>query len=161
MRLRYACTDDFDAILALNTAEQRQTSPLDADGLARLHALASWHRVAVVDGCIAGFLLAIRSGAAYDNDNFRWFSAHGTRFLYVDRIVVDAGFGGRGIGSALYDELLDEARRHGDGRIVCEYNLIPPNPGSAKFHAKYGFSQIGVLDHPLTGKRVSMQALPV
>jgi predicted GNAT superfamily acetyltransferase len=161
MILRDAQPDDFDAILALNASEETQTSPLDPARLVLLDGISSHHRVAVADGQVAGFLLAMRSGATYANDNFRWFSARYPRFLYVDRIVVSAAFSGRGIGSALYDDLIASARSHADTHVVCEYNLQPPNPASARFHMKYGFTEAGVLSHPDTGKRVSMQALPV
>lgn len=158
MILRDAQQADFDAILALNAGEVDKTSPMDAERLAHLHDIAGHRRVAVVDGAVAGFVLAMRSGAAYHNDNFRWFSARYPRFLYVDRIVVSSVFSGRGIGSALYDDLLDAARRNADAHVVCEYNIEPPNPASAKFHRKYGFAEVGMLAHPDTGKRVSMQA---
>lgn len=161
MLLRDAQPADFDTILALNADEVDKTSAMDAARLAYLHAIASHHRVAVIDGVITGFLLAMRSGADYVNDNFRWFSARYPRFVYVDRIVVSSGFSGRGIGSALYDDLLDAARHDADAHVVCEYNIEPPNPASAKFHMKYGFEEVGVLAHPDTGKRVSMQALPL
>ena len=161
MILRDAQPTDFDAILALNAREVTRTSPLDAARLAHLHDIASYHKVAVVDGAVAGFLLAMRSGAPYANDNFRWFAARYPRFLYVDRIVVSDAFSGQGIGSALYDDLLATSRIAADAHVVCEYNIEPPNPASAKFHMKHGFEEVGVLAHPDTGKRVSMQARTV
>ncbi len=155
---RDADAGDFARILALNHREERQTSPLDPDRLAWLHGLASQHRVAVVAGQVVAFLLAFREGSAYDGANYRWFAQRHARFVYVDRIVVDAAFAGRGIARAMYAALATAARDDGIDRIVCEYNLDPPNPASGAFHARLGFSEAGT-QVLAGGKRVSLQIL--
>ena len=88
-------TDDRDwqAIVAINAAQVHHTSPMDLDRLRELDGLSSYHKVAEVDGDVAGFLLAMREDCAYQNDNYAWFSSRYSRFLCVDRIVVDAGYG--------------------------------------------------------------------
>lgn len=155
--VRDATAADFDRILELNTAVVRETSAMDAARLQQLHALAFHHRVAVVDGDITGFLLAMRDGAAYANDNFDWFASRYPRFVYVDRIVVDAAAAGKGIGRRLYDDLFDRARQLGIGTIACEYNLEPPNPASKLFHDRFGFREVG-RQHVAGGtKLVSLQ----
>ena len=159
--LRAAVPGDFARIVALNDAEVTATSAMDLARLTRLDALAAYHRVIELEGRIAAFLLAMDDGAAYDNDNFRWFAARYPRFLYVDRIVVDAGHAGRGLGSRLYRDLFEHARRAGIGTIVCEYNLEPPNPASAAFHARFGFNEVGTRRIAGDSKRVSMQAANV
>ena len=50
---------------------------------------------------------------------------------------------GQGIGRALYDALFSRATAKGHGRVVCEINLDPPNPGSDAFHVAMGFEAIG------------------
>ncbi len=159
--LRAAGPGDFPRIVALNAAEVAQTSAMDLQRLRLLDALAACHRVAEVGGNVVAFLLAMDHAAAYDNDNFRWFSARYPRFVYVDRIVVDAGHAGLGIGGRLYRELFDHARRAGIGTVVCEYNLDPPNPASAAFHARMGFREVGTRRTADGSKRVSMQAADV
>jgi predicted GNAT superfamily acetyltransferase len=159
--LRAAAAGDFARIVALNAAEVAATSAMDADRLRRLDALAGYHRVVEVAGTVAAFLLAMDDGSAYDNDNFRWFAARYPRFLYVDRIVVDAGHAALGIGSRLYRDLFGHARRAGIGIVVCEYNLDPPNPASAAFHARFGFHQVGTRRTADGSKLVSMQAAGV
>jgi predicted GNAT superfamily acetyltransferase len=159
--LRKAAPGDFARIVALNAAEVTATSAMDLARLRELDTLAACHRVAEVEGQVCAFLLAMDDGAAYDNDNFRWFAARYPRFLYVDRIVVDAGHAGLGIGSRLYHDLFDHARRAGIGTVVCEYNLEPPNPASAAFHARFGFSEVGTRRFADGSKRVSMQAASV
>jgi len=39
--------------------------------------------------------------------------------------------------------LFERARHEGHSRIVCEVNLIPPNPASDAFHAALGFAEVG------------------
>lgn len=156
--LRDAVAADFTHVLALNAAEVAQTSVMDAQRLEDLHALSFHHKVAVRGERVVAFLLAMDHRAAYDNANFRWFSARLPRFAYIDRIVVDAGAAGLGIGRSLYADLFDHMRRCGIGHAVCEYNLEPPNPASAAFHRRQGFHEIGCQRLP-GGKRVSMQQL--
>ena len=159
--IRDAIDADFDRIVQLNAAVVRETSAMDLARLRQLHALAFHHRVAIVDGEVAGFLLAMRDGAAYINDNFDWFSARYPRFVYVDRIVVAAAAAGTGIGRRLYDDLFDRARQLCIGIIACEYNLEPPNPASRRFHDRFGFREVG-RQHVANGtKLVSLQIAEV
>jgi uncharacterized protein len=90
--IRTTDTEDFAAIVTLNTSEVQHTSPMDASRLRELHALSAYHRVATVDGVIVAFLLAIQDHSAYRNDNYEWFATRYERFLYVDRIVVSSTF---------------------------------------------------------------------
>jgi uncharacterized protein len=159
--VRDATEGDFDRIVELNAAVVRETSAMDLARLRQLHALAFHHRVAVVDGEVAGFLLAMRDGAAYANDNFGWFSARYPRFVYVDRIVVAAAAAGTGVGRRLYDDLFDRARRLGIGIIACEYNLEPPNPASRRFHDRFGFREAGRQHVADSTKLVSLQIAEV
>lgn len=141
--LRDATLLDFPAILALNAESVHFLSPLDAQSLLRLHAQAAWHRVVEIDGAVAAFLLVLREGADYDSPNYRWFAARHAQFLYIDRIVVDARRQGSGLAAKLYDDLLAFAQASGIAQLTCEFDLDPPNPASAKFHACYGFREVG------------------
>ena len=159
--VRDATEADFDRVVELNSAVVRETSAMDAVRLQQLHALAFHHRVAVVDGGVAGFLLAMRDGADYANDNFDWFSARYPLFVYVDRIVVDSVASGKGIGRRLYDDLFGDARLLGIGVIACEYNLEPPNLASKLFHDRFGFAEVG-RQHVAGGtKLVSLQVTDI
>lgn len=156
--IRDANEADFDAIVRLNADEELQTSAMDRDRLQLLHNLSSYHRVAVVEGQVAGFLLAMRETASYQNDNFAWFSPRYAQFFYVDRIVVSGDFAGRKIGSSLYTDLFDVARLNGVKTIVCEYNIEPPNVASEAFHDRFGFMEVGTQRVANSSKLVSMQA---
>jgi len=157
-RLRDALDTDFSRIVALNAGEVRQTSPMDFDRLRMLAEVSAYFRVAVVDGAVAGFLLAFREGAHYDSENYQWFGSRFSRFLYVDRIVVDGTCAGRGIGSALYADLFAFARSQGVDTITCEYNIDPPNHASRAFHDRFGFTELGTRSTADGTKRVSLQA---
>ncbi len=155
--IRDANEGDYAAIVALNTSEVRHTSPMDADRLRHLASLSAYHRVVVLEGRVVAFLLAMRAGADYRNDNFAWFAARHPDFLYVDRVVVDAAVQGHRLGSRLYADLFAFAREHGIPRITCEFNVVPPNEPSRRFHERHGFVETGGQWLDEGRKQVSMQ----
>lgn len=141
--IRRATEADFARIVALNEAEVEKTSPMDRERLRELDRLSSYHKVAVADGQVVAFLLAMRESAPYVNDNFDWFSARLARFFYVDRIIVASAFFGRRIGTWLYQDLFAFARMQGVETVACEYNIEPPNHASQCFHQRFGFRELG------------------
>jgi predicted GNAT superfamily acetyltransferase len=157
--IRDAGSADFPAILRLNAEWVHFTSALDEDALTRLHAQSPYHRVAVLDGAVAAFLLALREGCDYGSPNYRWFDDRGGRFLYVDRVIVNTASQGRGLARLLYDDLLAFARKSGVDRIVCELDVEPPNLPSARFHDGYGFREVGTQLVSGGTKRVSLREL--
>jgi uncharacterized protein len=148
---------DFENVLSLNDAEVHQTSPMSLEQLDALYRMSSYAKVATLDGEVAAFLLALRQDALYQNDNFQWFKARFSDFLYVDRIVVGARFAGRGIGRKLYGDMFSFARDAGIPVIACEYNIVPPNPASQAFHDRFGFTERGTQWLGGRTKKVSLQ----
>ncbi len=162
MTLRDATADDFPAVLALNETFVEVLSPLTSERLARLHDAAASHRVAVDDdGAVRAFLLAFREGAAYDSPNYAWFAHRHPRFLYVDRVVVAADTQAGGLGTRLYGDLFARAARDAVPVITCEYYLEPRNDVSARFHARFGFREVGRQRVGDGAKLVSLQAVPI
>ncbi len=159
--IRNANIDDFKCIIALNDAEVQYTSPMDMNRLSLLHKLASYHRVAEIDGTVAAFLLAIRENSLYQNENYEWFSPQFSKFLYIDRIVVAAEYSGLKIGTALYQDVFNYAQSESIPIITCEYNSIPPNKPSQIFHHKFGFKEVGTQWLAHGTKKVSLQAADV
>lgn len=152
---------DFQRIIAINTQQERHTSPMGLENAEWLCTHADYCKVVVVDNSIAGFVLVIRESAAYKNENFAWFSLRYDQFLYVDRIVIDNKYLGMGLGRQLYQNLYEYAREQQVAFITCEYNLVPSNVPSKAFHENFGFIEVG--KQWLTGgaKQVSLQAMAV
>jgi predicted GNAT superfamily acetyltransferase len=159
--IRDAQGSDFQVIVDINAVEVEHTSPMTAGRLRELDALCSYHKVAEVEGKIAAFLFCMRENGAYENENYEWFSSRYSKFLYVDRIVVDANYSGLKIGTMLYQDLFDYARSDNVSTIACEYNVIPPNEPSRIFHAKLGFKEVGMQWLASREKSVSMQAAEI
>ena len=159
--IRDITDSDFEAVIALNDAEVQQTSAMDATRLRSLVDMAAYRKVMVVDGQVAAFLIALRDGAPYENDNYAWFASRFPQFLYVDRIVVGTRFAGRRIGSRLYDGLFAFARDSGVRAVTCEYNIDPPNPASRAFHDRFGFRELGTQWVASGAKQVSLQAAEI
>ncbi len=161
MELRAATPGDFAAILALNAESVALLSPLDAAGLAALHARAELHWVIERSGAVVAFLLALREGADYASPNYRWFAARYSRFLYVDRVVVSRALHGRGAGALLYERLFAHAAGTNAERVACEIDVEPPNARSQAFHARFGFREVGQQQVAEGTKRVSLQAAEI
>ena len=159
--IRDATPADYPAILALNLESEHFLAALGPAQLARLHAMADRLRVVELDGAVVAFLLTLREGAEYDSPNYRYFAGRYDTFLYVDRIVVAGAHQGRGVGAALYDDLFAHARRTGAERVTCEIDAIPPNEASRRFHARYGFRELGRQWVADGRKQVSLQEAPV
>lgn len=150
----------FADILALNAASVHFLSPLTPERLVHLHAQAAYHKVMLDGERVLAFLLSFAPGAPYDSVNYRWFDARYADFLYVDRIVVADTARGLGLASRLYRDLFEHARTHGYARVVCEFDVDPPNPASERFHRGFGFAEVGS-QHLPGGKTVSLQSAPL
>jgi predicted GNAT superfamily acetyltransferase len=143
MSVRDAIRTDFEAIVRLNEASVAETSPLDLAALTRLASISAYFKASVNEDRVAGFLLGLREDAPYENENFRWFAARFSRFLYIDRVVVDGQRRGTGVGSALYADIERHARETGVNVLTCEVNVLPENRASLAFHDRRGFVEIG------------------
>ncbi|MFM2090196.1 MAG: hypothetical protein RLZZ127_685 [Planctomycetota bacterium] len=142
---------DLAPALALNNASQPEVGGVAIAGLADLVRQA-----VVADGAfdaegLCGLCIALAPDARYDSLNFAWLRGRLRRFLYVDRIAVHPRAQGRGIGRAFYERVFTAA---GSAPVVCEVNLMPPNPASRAFHHRLGFRPIGRAWNPEHGKQV-------
>lgn len=161
MQIRDTTLADFPRILALNEESVHFLSPLNHERLSLLHAAAPYHRVLESDGAVQAFLLVLREGATYDSPNYLWFSQRYGQFLYVDRVVVSAAMQGRGAGRLLYEDLFRFAKDCGAKIITCEFDIDPPNPQSERFHAAFGFREVGTQRVGPKQKQVSLQAVQI
>jgi predicted GNAT superfamily acetyltransferase len=135
-----ARADLIPAAGALNNRFAQETSFLPEAEFADLVAGAF---LALTAPAAEAFLIAFDQDGEYDSPNFLWFRDRFARFLYIDRVVVDAAAQGQGWGRRLYERLISEAKASGHERIVAEINIQPPNPGSLAFHERLGFSSVG------------------
>jgi uncharacterized protein len=134
---------DVADVLALNAANVSALAPMGEVRLHKLRSLADRFDVLDVDGGFGGFVITFAGGAAYDSENYRWFSARHRRFYYLDRIVLHEGFRRRGLGGFVYDEIEKVATPY--GRLALEVNLVPRNDPSLAFHAGRGYVEVGRL----------------
>lgn len=155
--IRDAADGDHETVCALNLDVVEHTSAMNAARLSTLANLASYFKVACAGDRVVAFLLAMRSGAFYENDNYSWFERRFTRFIYVDRVVVSPEFRGRHLGSLLYEDLFRYARESLIPFVACEYNIDPPNEASRSFHDGFGFREQGTQWVANGSKRVSLQ----
>lgn len=142
--LRAVRPDDHAAVLALNLEEEVRLAPMDPARLEYLRSRADRFDVVEVDGTPAGFVVTMTPDSDYDSPNHRWFrERYGEEFYYLDRIALSPTVRRRGVAGRVYDEL--EAAAAAYGRMALEVNLLPPNPGSAAFHAGRGYAEVGRL----------------
>ena len=157
MKSRPISAADVAEVLNLNHESVHYLSPLSHDGLENLLDQAPLHRLLESDGHVLAFIIVLQQDADYGSVNYRWFAQRYPRFLYVDRVVVSRRRQAQGAGSVLYREVFDFARKHGFPCVACEYDVQPPNPGSARFHARFGFAEVGRQPVANGSKTVSLQ----
>ncbi|MCS0500550.1 GNAT family N-acetyltransferase [Protaetiibacter mangrovi] len=155
--IRPYAPDDLAPLVAINDAAYPAVPITPADEFAALVAHSALVLVAERDGAAVGFLLAMTPGLDYASENYRWFSARGDDFLYVDRIVLGSDARGLGAGRRLYQRVFEEARARGAAEVTCEVNVQPPNPESLAFHARLGFHELA--QQPTKGGEVVVALL--
>lgn len=113
-----------------------EVTPGVAEIADRMRATLAWTPWLVAEdesGRVVGYAYASRHR---DRPGYRWS---------VDiSVYIDAGWHRRGIGRALYTELLDILRRQ---RFINVYaGIALPNPGSVALHESLGMQLIGVYE---------------
>ena len=142
--IRSATLQDAPYVLHLNAENVAVLSPMDRERYHYFEQFAEQFLLAELDGQPAGFLIALREGlSAYDSENYLWFSRHYSQFLYIDRIVIDPAFRGRGIGKALYQSVFRCAAAATLPYVTAEIDTIPYNEASLLFHKAMGFREVG------------------
>ena len=137
-------TDDmFDFILDSNNINKPQVGFLKKKRLELLINQSSYCKVAKFKGEFAGFLLCLPEKKDYDSLNYQCVSKRFSNFIYIDRISVLPKFQNEKIGSALYTDLIYFSALEGYNSILCEVNIMPPNPGSIRFHKRFDFEECG------------------
>lgn len=159
-RIEEASTELTPWLLSINEANTPKVGSLDLAAIDALLPMQFAVRLVRFDGEPAGAMFLMRPGQAYRSANYLWFCDRFDEFLYVDRVMIDQRFRGRGLGRLLYQNAEALAASHSLPRIACEINTEPPNPGSLAFHQRLGFRPI--VERPSDGgKTVMMMEKPL
>lgn len=140
MSIRAVRETDFDAIAAITnhyiatTAIHFAYEPITAAELVQTWRAHPKHPYLVVEdaGAVAGYA---KAGVWRERSAYQWTCEVG---LYI---ADDAR--GRGLGTALYQALLDECARGGFRSAIAGITL--PNDASVALHARFGFRSLGVV----------------
>lgn len=144
--VRDATAADIAAVLALNNANTPHVNALTTEEFSWLQSHAAYFRVAEDAQGVAGFVLCLAAGLDYWSENYKWFAARYSEFLYLDRVIVAEHARRLGVGRALYADLHAVAAGRWP-RVVLEVNLRPANPGSIAFHLALGYVAVGVREY--------------
>lgn len=149
---------DLDVVVEINNSGYPAVPLVTPEEMA---ALLGFSSLAVVvendDQEVVGFLMAMDPGLDYQSENYVYFESRFDNHLYIDRVVLGERARGLGLGSELYQAVFDKALAEGRDRITCEVNLDPPNPGSLRFHRRWGFEDLDT--QPTKGGTVVVQLL--
>lgn len=139
-------TSDIDAMWAINEQGLPGTGKVSKEGIAKLLGFSSLSVGAYDQGELLGFVICLPPKTGYGSLNYAWFNEHYDSFVYVDRIAVSEEHRNNGVGSALYNHVVSYSKQH-IVPVAAEVNREPPNPGSMRFHHRFGFEEVGVLHH--------------
>ncbi len=143
MKIRPYKVSDLAALFVINQAGVPGVSEETIETLGVYIGMSTCFVAVSDDDAPLGFITLLPPGtAAYESANLRWLEAWGDDFIYVDRIAVGEGARGLGVGAVLYAKAIETFEVECEW-ITCEVNLRPPNPGSQRFHARLGFTEIG------------------
>jgi len=136
----------FAQVLAINNANTPAVGELTIEEL-RFLVLGSLYAIVITDSTeleVLAFCVTFAPGALYASPNYLWFSNAYGDFVYLDRIAVATPHQNQGLGAMLYQTIEGYMVRDNTAPLLtCEVNLQPPNPGSSRFHARLGFTEVG------------------
>ena len=138
--IRPATPADAAAIAAIynhfvtNTTVTFEEEPVSSAEMTKrienVSALSLPWLVAETEGAVAGYAYAAR-----------WHHRHGYRFSVEVTVYLGPAFGGRGLGSRLYQQLFPVLEQQGT-RVVMGVIALP-NEASIALHEKFGLEKVG------------------
>ena len=146
MKLRELHLADVEAMWLINEQGLPGTGKVTRDEMADLLTLSDLALGLEEANRLVGFVLCLRPNTRYGSLNYAWFNERYENFIYVDRIAVTSSARDRGCGTLLYERVTEYAQQHG-WPVAAEVSLNPPNPGSMRFHGRFDFEEVGVLNH--------------
>ncbi len=145
MQCRQLTIEDMEAALEINEQGLPGTGRVSLEELTDIFSLSELAIGVFEQGILRGFVLCLLPHTRYGSLNYAWFNQRYDSFLYVDRIAVDQKHRDRGIGSLLYQRVIEHAAKQ-SSPVTAEVSLKPPNPGSIRFHLRHGFTEIGTFE---------------
>lgn len=158
--IRDVRADEISWVRQVNNDATPAVNHLKAAEIDQLYRHSARLRMAELDGQPVGFLLALTADSDYQSVNYQWFRSHYEQFVYIDRVVIAPGFRRLGVGRVLYADIQSFTELTAP-LLTCEVNVKPPNPGSVRFHAAWGFHEVGKQDTENGSKTVSLLAMPI
>lgn len=109
-------------------------TPSEQEMAARIAGIVQHHPylVAELDGVIVGYAYAAK---LYERAAYRW--------AVEASVYVTPDHHRKGVGGALYSELLEVLAERGFQTVIGKITL--PNPASTFLHERFGFRQVGIL----------------
>ncbi len=153
--IRRAVKADLEKVLQLNTQFVPKVSKIDLAWLEKYLIEADVFAVDVEGDDFRGYIIGMLPDCDYGSENFKWFKARYSDFLYIDRIAIAQKAQSQGVGQALYRHV-ENAFKGRVSALACEVNITPPNPQSLRFHHWLGFEEVGQQDTKGGTIRVSM-----
>ena len=149
---------DVEDLVVINNSGYPAVPMVESSDIEALLKISSLALVAEDENKkLLGFVIAIDPGQRYESENYVFFEGRFSNHLDIDRIVLTPESQGLGLGSAFYDRVFAKARLDGRDTVTCEVNIEPPNPGSLRFHRRWGF--VDVDQQPTKGGQVVVQLL--
>ncbi len=153
MQSRPLLQDDASSVWEINEQGLPGTGKVTVEEISHLIEISDTSLGVYEQENLVGFVICLFPNVDYGSPNYAWFNEKYEDFIYVDRIAVSTNHRGRGIGSYIYQELINISEQK-QIPIAAEVNLNPPNPGSMRFHNRFDFSEVGIIHH--TDKSVTM-----
>ena len=157
MEYRQLTSKDVAAAWEINEQGLPGTGQVSHEEMADLFSLSELALGVFEEDALRGYVLCLLPRTRYGSLNYAWFNQRYDAFLYVDRIAVDHDHRDRGIGSLLYQRVIEHAAQQASP-VTAEVSLRPPNPGSIRFHLRHGFIEIGTFEQG--EKAVTMMLRP-
>ena len=137
-----------DAVFAWEINEQGLpgTGKVTVEEVSRLIEISNVSLGVYEQEQLVGFVICLSPNVDYGSLNYAWFNEKFDNFLYVDRIAVSRDHRDKGVGSYIYQKLIEISQQK-NVPITAEVNLEPPNQGSMRFHHRFNFVEVGIVHH--------------
>lgn len=146
METRPLSQNDVHSMWSINEQGLPGTGQVSEQEVSDLLKLSTLSIGAFREEELLGFVICLSPGTDYKSLNYAWFNNKYDAFIYVDRIAVSLDQRDEGIGSKLYEEVIAYSQENAIP-VAAEVNLNPPNPGSMRFHYRFGFEEVGIFHH--------------